>query len=468
VTDRLDTPARDSSSFRDPAGYIFWHHGEIYRQVNKFGQADFDRFIDSGLYQQLVELGLIVAHQEVELKDLPIDPQRYKVIKPEMIPFVSYPYEWCFSQLKEAARLTLKIQKLALDHGLILKDASAYNIQFIGPRPVMIDSLSFRIYQEGAPWDGYRQFCEHFIAPLAVTSLVSADFLKNLRSHLDGLSLDTATSLLPRRAKLRRGLAAHVYLHAASRRRYDSAKKDSSSTRKVSSLAMNGLLYSLSRTVEKLKAPQSASQWRDYYKDTNYSQKAFDAKQKIVNDLLGSIGRELKMVWDLGANDGTFSQIAADYSSCVVAFDIDHQAVEKNFHSFGAQNRKLKILPLCQDLTNPSSSLGWNQNERPGLKERGPADVILALALIHHLSIGNNLSLQQIAEYFCQLAQYAIIEFIPKSDSRAKILLRRRANLFEHYSQSDFEKEFGRLFKILKKLPVPASQRVIYLLERKK
>lgn len=230
---------------------------------------------------------------------------------------------------------------------------------------------------------------------------------------------------------------------------------------------MTGLIASLSRTIAKLKPPKQSTQWEHYYSDTNYSATAFKSKQRIVAEFIGAVKPKPKMVWDLGANDGTFSEIAAGCGAYVVSLDIDPRAVEINFVKHRNPVLADMILPLSQDLTNPSPALGWAHQERRSLAERGPADLILALALVHHLAIGNNLSLSSIAEYFSSLARYSIVEFVPKSDSKTKILLRRRANLFPGYNIENFEISLKQYFQIIKKKPVAGSQRVIYLCQSK-
>ena len=462
-----DSVASLGGSFRDPAGFVFLLRGRVHRQVNKAGQADFDFFTASGLYAKLAAEGLIVTHEEVKPSSLPADPKRYKVLKPAVIPFVSYPYEWGFSQHKAAALLTLQIQKIALAHGMILKDASAYNVQFFGRRPLFIDSLSFRIYKPGAPWDGYKQFCEHFVAPLAVASYGYMEVFKTLRAYLDGLPLAAAARLLPAKARLRRGLATHIFLHAASARRYDSAKQSSARTRPMSRLAMDGLLASLEKTVQKLQAPKQITQWGDYYADTNYSDAAFKAKLQIVEAMLDQISPKPRVVWDLGANDGRFSELAARRASYTISIESDPRAIELNFTKPRDPLIADLILPLKQDLANPSPALGWAHVERHSLQERGPTDAVLALALLHHLVIGNNLPFLAIAEFFARISRTAIVEFIPKSDSNAQILMRRRRNMFEDYSQANFENDFSRYFKILQKAPIRDSQRTLYLLKAK-
>jgi len=187
-----------ASSFRDPSGFVFWQDGAIYRQINTIYKEDYDRLMTSGLHKALVEEGLIVSHEEVALQSAA--PQvAYKVIRPDQVPFISYPYEWSFSQLKGAALATLRIQRKALDFGMSLKDCSAYNMQFMKGKPVFIDTLSFEKYQEGSPWVAYRQFCQHFLAPLALMSHRDSRLGQLLRIHLDGVPLDLASKLLPRR-----------------------------------------------------------------------------------------------------------------------------------------------------------------------------------------------------------------------------------------------------------------------------
>lgn len=460
---------RDGGSFRDPAGFIFRYHSVIYRQINRSGQADYDFFIRSGLYAKLAGEGLLIAHENVKnLNDLPPDGQRYKLVRPALIPFVSYPYEWTFSQLKDAALLTLQIQKIALSFGMILKDASAYNVQFIGRRPVFIDSLSFRIYKTGAPWDGYKQFCEHFIAPLALAVYSSPDILKTLRAYIDGMPLLVVRDLLPTRAKLHKGLLAHIYLHAASQKRYDRVGPSTAAKQpKISKLALEGLLSSLTKTVNRLDLPKQKTEWGDYYNDTNYSQSAFTAKKKIVKKYLQKVSPKPRMVWDLGANDGTFSEVAAGLGSYVVASDVDSLAVELNYTKNRSPVLRDMILPVTQDLANPSPALGWAHAERQSFEQRGPADVVMALALIHHLAISNTLPLDKIAEYFAKLGGHLIIEFIPKSDSKVQVLLHRRVNMFENYTEANFEAAFGIYFTLMAREPVRGSKRVIYLFKVK-
>jgi hypothetical protein len=456
------------SSFRDPAGFVFEHKDGIYRQINEAGADDYEHFMNSGLYKNLVDKGWLVPHEEIKnLSGLSGHKKRYKIIKPEQIPFISYPYEWTFDQLRDAALLTLNVQKLALKHGMILKDSSAYNVQFIGRRPVFIDTLSFWRHKEGDAWEGYRQFCEHFLSPLALCAYATPEILPTQRVYLDGIPLAITNKLLPKKARFNRGLFAHIYLHASSQKRYD--KLDATTPkkqRKVSSMALNGLIASLERTVTKLSLRGRNTQWGDYYNDTNYSKKAFEDKKNVVEQMLKKVSPKPKLVWDLGANDGTFSNISAALGTYTVAFDMDEKAVGQGYRKRDGHDGH--ILPLVQDLSNPSPSLGWAHAERHSLEERGPADVSLALALIHHLAITNHAPFSQVASFFASISKFLIIEFVPKGDSKVELLLSGFSrNTFSGYTQENFEAAFSKHFEIVDKKPVKDSKRTIYLYKTK-
>ncbi len=417
-------------SFRDPAGFIFIGPDRtIYRQINQVGKADYDLLMASGLYDNLTKAGLMVSHSEVDQATIRSDKisTAYKIIRPEPIPFISYPYEWTFAQLQDAALLTLEIQKKALEHGMILKDASAYNIQFIGKRPLFIDTLSFKVYEPGEAWEGYRQFCEHFLAPLALARYTSYDVLKLLRVDLEGISLDLVCRLLPKRARLRPGLASHLYLHNATQKKYQNSASDSSkagsnpvSKKSLSSFALNGIVESLIRTIRSLRSPKLKTEWGDYYTFTNYSEEGFERKRELVGEMLDTITPLPNIAWDMGANNGEFSVLAVDRGIYTIAFDIDPLATERNYRTPASDSQARRMLPLVQDCLNPSPANGFLGFERESLMQRGPADVVLALALIHHLAIGRNLPLPQVAELLASLGKHVIIEFVPKTDSKVK------------------------------------------------
>lgn len=449
------------SSFRDPSGFVFFQDGSIFRQVNIIYKENYDHLIKAGLYKTLVDSGLLVPHDEVGTDYAKTD-SAYKVLKPELIPFISYPYEWCFSQLKHAALTTLKIQKIALNFGMTLKDSSAYNIQFMKGEPVFIDTLSFEKYHEGQTWVAYRQFCQHFLAPLALMSY--RDILLNqlFRVYLDGIPLDLASLLLPFRTRFRFSLLSHLHLHGKSQKHF-ADKIVKKSRHKMSRLAFLGLIDNLESATKKLKWQPEDTEWTDYYKDTNYSPDALQQKKQLVAEFLDKI--RPRVVWDLGANTGLFSRIASNKGLQTISFDIDPACVEKNYLEC-VEKRETNILPLLLDLTNPSPSIGWKNQERMSLLERGPADTVLSLALIHHLAISNNLPLNMIADFFAKICNSLIIEFIPKSDSQVQRLLSLRKDVFIDYTPEVFISTFGKYFTIESTVKLKDSERTLYFMRK--
>jgi hypothetical protein len=456
------TDVNTPGSFRDPSGFLFCRDGLIYRQVNDVYREDYDHLMESGLYEDLVGAGLLIPHQEVQIE--PAQSERaYKTIRPELIGFVSYPYEWCFSQLKDAALTTLKIQKRALDYGMSLKDCSAYNIQFMRGKPVFIDTLSFERYEQGQPWVAYRQFCQHFLAPLALMAYKDIRLNQLLRVYLDGAPLDMASSLLPLRTRFRLSLLFHIHLHARAQKRFADKSVDTS-RRRLGRWGMLGLIDNLESAVRRLRWRPKGTEWADYYEDTNYSSDSLAHKSQIVAGFLDTINPHT--VWDLGANVGMFSRLASDKGIETISFDIDPAAVEKN-HLECVKRGETKLLPLVIDLTNPSPGIGWDNAERTSLSQRGPADAVLALALLHHLAISNNVPLGMIASFLRSLCNWLIIEFVPKTDSQVQRLLSSRKDIFPDYTQLAFEEAFGQYFSTENAVGIRGSERTLYLLRRR-
>lgn len=451
---------KQPASFRDPSGFLFWKDGVLYRQINKIFAGNYDLLMDSGLYGELTGRGMLIPHKEAGMEGIAADA--YKVIRPEIVKFISYPYEWCFDELRDAALLTLRIQKIAMEFGMSMRDASAYNIQFHNGRPVLIDTLSFEKYNESRPWIAYKQFCQHFLAPLALMSFRDQRLGQLSRNYIDGIPLDLASMLLPWKTNLKAGLLFHIHLHAKSQKKFAN-KKVSSSGRRMGKFAMLGLLESLESAVRGMKVKLGGTEWADYYEITNYSDSAMGHKKELVAKFLEKA--KPKTVWDLGANDGIFSRLASDMGIFTVALDIDPVAVEKNYLRVSAAKER-NILPLILDLANPSPGVGWANEERMSLAERGPADLAMALALAHHLAISNNLPFQKIASFFAEICKFLIIEFIPKEDSQVQKLLQNREDIFTGYRKDAFEADFGKYFRIRESRGVKESKRTLYLMEK--
>lgn len=447
------------ASFRDPSGYVFEENNEIYRTVNYSYKEDYDSLMKSGLYDSLVKKGYLIPHEEInehKFKDI------YKVLKPVKIPFISYPYEWSFSQLKDAALLTLKVQYLALKYGMILKDASAYNVQFLDGKPVFIDTLSFEIYKEGQSWNGYKQFCQHFLAPLLLMSYKDLRLNQLLKTNIDGIPLDLLNSILPISAKLVPSIFFNVCVQAKLQK--DCEKKDIDYKKKSHITKQQLVLINtkLQDLVNSLKFPLKDSEWGDYYTFTNYDCKAFESKKLIINSYIDRV--HPKTLWDFGANNGLFTRLASSKGIESVAFDIDPIACEKNYNMIKKNSEKF-LLPVLFDLTNPSPAIGWANKERTQISHRQKPDLIMGLALIHHIAISNNVPLESIAKYFSALSEYMILEFVPKEDSQVQKLLATREDIFPDYHVEGFERAFSKYYNIIEKQAVVNSKRILYLLK---
>ena len=366
-----------SGSFRDPAGFVFKSKGILYRQINQVYKEHYLALMEGGLFKNLVGQKMLVSHDEVDLTKA-MTKEAFKVICPQVVPFISYPYEWCFSQLKEAALLTIDIQTTALDSGLSLRDASAYNVQFIGSQPIFIDTLSFEKYRENTPWSAYLQFCQHFLAPLALMSHIDVRLNHLLSIYIDGIPLDLVSKLLPMHSKLNINLGVHIGLHAKSQKKYANFNdKQKITKRKFSYQAFVGLLDSLRSSVENLKLKPAKTEWHDYYEsNNNYGQDGLDQKERLVTEFLAAVSPQ--SVWDLGANTGRFSRLAIKNKTYTVAWDKDHDCVETNYR-IAKDNQEKNLLPLLLDLTNPSPGIGWANKERAPFAQRGDVDAILAL-----------------------------------------------------------------------------------------
>jgi ribosomal protein L11 methylase PrmA len=463
---------RIGSSFRDPSGFLFASGGTLYRQVQPVYSRHYEHLRTSGLYDALVAQSLLVPHDEVEL-ELAAEAGAFKVLRPERVPMVSLPYEWCFGQLRAAALLTLRIQQLAIEHGMVLKDASAFNVQFRGAIPVFVDTLSFERLEDGKPWAAYRQFCQHFLAPLALQSLVDIRLRDLSRIYLDGVPLELASRLLPRRTWLIPWASLHIHLHARSIARFASTAADAAprasgrgdpaglNSKRVSRTGLTGLVAHLLGAVNGMTWAPGGTEWADYEVSHGYDSTGQSAKREIVGQYLQKTRPAL--VFDLGANTGEYSLLARSTGATVVAIDGDPSAVERAYRRFAADS-ETGILPLWIDLANPSPAQGWAHGEWPALDARGPADLVMALALVHHLAIGNNVPLAHVADFLSRLGRRVVVEWVPKEDPQVGRLLRSREDVFSEYHEDGFAAAIKKFFSIDERSPVGSTGRVLYLL----
>lgn len=416
--------------------------------------------MDSGLYDLLCKQDMLVVHQVIS------ESADRKIIQPDQVPFITYPYEWSFSQLRDAALLTLRIHLAALNHGMILKDATAFNIQFVNGRPIFIDTLSFEINEDNEPWVAYGQFCRHFLAPLLLMKYVAPDFNRLQALYLDGVPLEYASSMLPFKTHFSPQIKTNIHMHAKALLKH---QEDFTSNKKptLSLATQKNIIKSLIGFVDGLGSDLE-SEWGEYYDLANYDKSAFKFKEDVVRKWIDDHG--IKKLWDVGGNDGHFSRLVRKGCDWILCTDIDPVAVDKNYRECRMSNDS-NIMPLVADFVNPSPGLGFGNEERTDLWTRirqFEPDCVLALALIHHLCISNNCTFDMLARSFKQFADHLIIEFVHPDDSWAAKLLnskRKSRHLFDFYNKDNFEAVFCRHFDILESSLVPESERTLYLMK---
>ena len=385
------------------------------------------------------------------------------VLSHERIPFVSYPYEWSFAMLREAALLQLELTERALDHGLILKDASPYNVQFRGSRPVFIDVSSFERLREGEPWVGYRQFCMLFLYPLMLEAYRGVDFQPFLRGSIDGIPPAQMAALM-KGSSLNKGVISHVRLHsrleASSAERAGSDVKGEMKKAKFSTELIRSNLKGLRKLVERLDWKAGRTAWSEYREENTYSDADDAAKAKFVGEVATAAGSPL--TWDLGANDGAYARIAAEHADCVVALDFDHATVDGLYRRLRADGDE-RIVPLVGNLVDPSPGLGWRGAERRPLERRGKPGLVLALALVHHLSITGNVPLAELLDWFASLGAPLVIEFPTREDPMVERLLAAKAEgLHTDFELGEFERLMGDRFEVERREELPSGTRVLF------
>ncbi len=449
---------RHPASFKDPSGFIFFHQEVLYRQVNQLYAANYDRLMQSGLYQLLTNKSYLIPHREID-DNYTNSPDWYKTIQPELIPFISYPYEWCFDQLKDAALLTLSVQRAAIDHGMILKDATPLNIQFRKGKPVFIDTLSFELYDPSYPWIAYRQFCECFLFPLYLEHYLKIDVQKILSTYLDGIPVEITSRMLPIKSGFNLGVWLHVHLQNNVRSSEGTTREGRFDKKKMLNLVSH--LESIIHRFTSQKAADST--WSNYYDKTILGKQYLQSKENLFLEFTNDI--EPSQVLDIGGNDGYFSKLLAKRNFEVVTIDNDSQSIS-NLYQYVKKSNVSNILPLNIDISNPSPDFGFDHRERLSFEKRFKVDLVLALALIHHLALTKNLPLEIIAFYFHSIAPMLLMEFVPKTDDKVQEMLSARKDIFPDYSIDKFESAFSNYFSIVKKEKISGTDRVLYLMKR--
>lgn len=452
-----------SSSFRDPSGYIFIENNQVNRVVNPVYFKQYEALKSSGFYDLLIRNELLIPHKEI------LATADRIVLHTEYIDFVTYPYEWSFNMYKAAALLTLKVQKLAVEYGFSLKDATAFNITFYKGNAIFIDTLSFDFYVEDSPWRAYKQFVMHFLGPLLSAKHFGSDSLGYLKQFIDGIPLQMLSSMLPIQSRFNPTVLTNVHLLAKSEAKYNEEQRAASISAKLSKKGLLNIVENLYGFIKNLKLKEN-SEWGNYYDKLNYSNKAFKHKSEVINAWVSELKPET--IIDVGGNDGTFVRKLTYQPIEALVCDVDNNAVDENFKLL-KQNEETHITPFVLDVSQPTPAIGFNNKERLSFLDRiadYKPDVTMALALIHHMSISSNIPFSMSAEFFAKFSDTLIIEFPHREDSWVERLLRSKVDFesyFDFYDRENFEKAYLKLFNLVEKIEVKEAQRTLYLLKRR-
>lgn len=454
----------EPGSFRDPDTRVFHHEGVVFRALSERALADWQRLTTTRFYEQLAQEGRLIGTRQVAQQDkLPdLAPRWAAVLEHMRIPVVSYPYEWSFGMLRDAAILQLDLTLAALDEGMTLKDATPFNVQWIGSRPTFIDVGSFTEYEPGTPWAGYRQFCETFLYPLFLQAYRNVPFHPWLRGRLDGMSAAECRSFLSARDYLRRGVLTHVYLQAKAQARYEDSSSDVAEKLHAAGFGATLIKNNVSRlrrTVEGLRWAPAHSTWSDYQRTHTYDEADLERKAGFAEQVLRT--RRWPLVWDIGCNTGDYSRLAAEHADYVLALDADQVVIERLYQALRQEGRT-NILPLLADVADPSPGLGWRGRERQPLADRGAPDLVLCLALVHHVVIGRNVPLPDFIAWLAEFDADVILEFVHRDDPMVERLLRNRRGQAIDYSREAAEAALKSRFHVAAREALASGTRTVY------
>lgn len=436
----------------------------MIRTLDEPAMSTWDALSSTRFFAELTAAEKVIASRKIPLEETDLAGSAWAgALEHQAIPFISYPYEWPFSMLKDAALLTLDILAAGLPEDFILKDATPYNVQWRGTQPTFIDIGSFERLKQGEAWTGYRQFCRMFLFPLMMQAYKDLPFAPWLRGRLDGIAATEFRGMLGSRDLLRRGVMLHTALQARAERRYQNSEQNVREVMREAGFRkelIENNIGGLRKTVAGLSPARRTSAWMDY-PDQAHVQANRDQKADFLVRTLGNPS----LVWDLGANDGHFSRLAAGRGAYVVAADADEAVVDALYRTLVSEESR-KILPLVLDVTDPSPATGWRQSERTPFEHRGKPELVILYAIIHHMVIGGNIPVREVVEWLAELGSRIIIEFVPLEDPlTARLVANKRADdVHRDYTEEAFRRQVSRFFEIELEEPVADSQRRLFSL----
>ena len=454
----------EPGSFRDPSGRVFYKNNRVFRSLSKNGAKRFEFLKKNNLLEDLIKKEYLINSKECleNINNLQIN-YKYKILEHEKINFISYPYEWTFTQLKDAAIFHLDLQLYLLEKNAKLIDASAYNIQFKKNKPIFIDLLSIDEYKEGEYWYAHKQFCENFLNPLVLSSKKGINFNNWFRGNLEGISTSDIYSVLSFFDFVSPTLFFHIFLlnkfDEKTKIDPDIINKKISTAKKLTKKSYSNILVQLKNYITNLKNKKKISSWGNYSDTNTYK---FDEEQKKINLINNFVDRNnIKFLVDFGCNDGKYSKYAANQKNIeVVGIDFDLNALDRAF--VDSKNNKSNFFPIFLDFSNPSSNLGWNNKERKSFKDRVNFDSMIALAVIHHLVIAKNIPIEDAIKWLTSFAPKGLIEFVPKDDPTVKIMLKLKGDIFPEYNEENFQNILSKHCIIKNITKITSSERKIY------
>lgn len=464
------SPVVDTGSFRDRDGRIYRFENRIIRGISENALLDFEKLESTTFYTRFLKKGRLVSSRLLSPEDVGLPGEVMQqwagFIEHKRIPVITYPYEWTFGMLRDAALLQLDLVEAAIQEGMNLKDATPYNVQFVGAKPVFIDIASFETPAAGSPWTAYRQFCEMFLFPLMLQAYKGIHFQPLMRANIDGIDVQMAAKLFGFRDRFRGGVFSHVWLQAKLDRRYGNTGKNIRADLKSAGFNQAMILANvrkLGKLIKKLRWQGEGSEWGAYGDFHNYSESDHRLKESFIGSSVAASGA--RIVWDIGCNTGQFSKIAAKHATTVMAMDLDHFAVEQLYRKTSKDGLK-NILPLVQNIADPSPNWGWRNRERSDLLSRSSPDLVLCLALIHHVVITANVPMEEFVSWLADLSDQLVIEYVSRSDDKVKALLRNKVDKYSDYSKEGFELNLAKYFRIIKQQEAESGKRHFYWCKR--